>query len=157
MLISEYVAKVQKGLLALGEIGGPETSALTERLATALEPTVQATFLEALNELVQEYNLRFHEALGVTLGSDDVQIAPLAGAGAGTADSAEAPLQPGDLTARFALRLSDDLKSRFEKAAAASGQSANTWIVRALDRSLRDTEPGGAGPWRHEMRGHGRS
>jgi len=152
MLISEFVAKVQRGLTSLGELGGPETAAVAERLANALEPTVQAAFLESLNELVQEYNLRFHQAVGVTLGSDEVQITPVAGAG-----PPEPPPLPGDLTARFALRLSDDLKSRFEKAAAASGQSANTWIVRALDRSLRDDETGGTGTWRHEMRGHGRS
>jgi hypothetical protein len=155
MLISEYVAKVQRGLLALGELGGPDTAVVAERLSNALEPTVQAAFLESLNELVQEYNLRFNQAVGVTLGSDDVQITPVAGAR--TDGPPEPPPPPGDFTARFALRLSDELKSRFEKAAAASGQSANTWIVRALDRSLRDEEPGSSGPWRHEMRGHGRS
>lgn len=155
MLMSEFWSKVQRGLLTLGEIGGPETAAVAERLAGALEPTVQAAFLESLNELVQEYNLRFHQAVGVTLGTDEVQIAPL---GETAADSPSEPPGPtGDLTARFALRLSDDLKSRFERAAAASGQSANTWILRALDRSLRDEEPAVSWSWRHEMRGHGRS
>jgi hypothetical protein len=155
MLISEYVAKVRRGLSALGELGGPDTAAVAERLANALEPTVQAAFLESLNELIQEYNLRFHQAVGVTLGSDEVQITPVAGAS--PEGPPEPPPLPGDLTARFALRLSDELKSRFEKAAAASGQSANTWIVRALDRSLRNDETGSTGSWRHEMRGRGRS
>jgi HicB family len=154
MLMSDYLLKVQRGILTLGAIGGPETAAVAERLAQALEPTVQAAFLESLDELIQEFNLRFHQAVTVTLASDEVQLTPLADSGDGPP---EPPAPPGDLTARFALRLSDDLKSRFEKAAAASGQSANTWIVRALDRSLRDGEPGGAGPWRREMRGRGRS
>jgi len=149
VLISDFWAKVRQGLVSLGEIGGPETAALAERLATALEPVARTAFLESLNELVAEYNLRHHQTVGVTLGPDEVQIAPLAEA----ADEAPAP-PAGDLTARFALRLSEDLKRRFEQAASASGQSSNTWILRALDRSLRD-EPGSA--WRHEMRGRGRS
>lgn len=155
MLMSEFCSKVQRGLISLGELGGPETAAVAERLATALDPTVQAAFLESLNELIAEFNLRHHQAVSVTLGPDEVQITPLAAGGPETPD--EPPAPPGDLTARFALRLSEELKSRFEKAAAASGQSANTWIVRALDKSLRDDDTGGTGPWRREMRGHGRS
>jgi hypothetical protein len=157
MLMSEYLSKVQRGLVALGEIGGPETAVVAERLANALEPTVQAAFLESLNELVQEFNLHFQQAVTVTLGSDEVQITPLAMPADDAPEPPAPPAPPGDFTARFALRLSDDLKSRFEKAAAASGQSANTWIVRALDRSLRDEGPDSPGPWRREMRGHGRS
>jgi HicB family len=152
MLMSEYVSKIQRGLLTLGEIGGPETATVAERLASALEPAVQAAFLDALNEIVAEFNLRHHQAVGVTLGPDEVQIAPLAGD-----QGPEPPTAPGDLTARFALRISDDLKSRFERAAAESGQSANTWILRALDRSLREADSPGTGSWRRQMRGHGRS
>lgn len=149
MLISDYWSKVREGLTSLGEIGGPETSAMAERLAAALEPVARTAFLESLNELVAEFNLRHNQAVGVTLGPDEVQIAPLAEA------AAEAPAPPaGDLTARFALRISEDLKRRFEEAAQASGQSSNTWILRALDRSLRDES---GGDWRHEMRGRGRS
>ncbi|MFI5036829.1 MAG: hypothetical protein ACHQFZ_11605, partial [Acidimicrobiales bacterium] len=80
MLMSEFTTKIQRGLIALAEIGGPETAAVAERLAAAMEPTVQAAFLESLNDLLQEFNLRFHQAVGVTYGSDDVRIAPLAGA-----------------------------------------------------------------------------
>jgi HicB-like protein involved in pilus formation len=149
VLISDYWSKVRQGLVSLGEIGGPETAAMAERLAAALEPVARTAFLESLNELVAEFNLRHHQTVGVTLGPDDVQIAPLAEA----ADEAPAP-PAGDLTARFALRLSEDLKRRFEQAAQASGQSSNTWILRTLDRSLRDETGSG---WRHEMRGHGRS
>jgi hypothetical protein len=74
--MSEYLSRVQRGLMALGELGGPETAAVAERLATALEPAVQAAFLESLNQLVQEFNLRFDQAVTVTLGPDEVQITP---------------------------------------------------------------------------------
>ncbi|MGH9019821.1 MAG: toxin-antitoxin system HicB family antitoxin [Acidimicrobiales bacterium] len=150
MLISDYWSKLRSGLEALGEIGGPETSATAQRLSSALEPIARTALLDAVNELVQEFNLRHHQAVGVTLGPDDVQIAPLAEA------AGEAPASPaGDLTARFALRISDELKSRFEQAAAESGQSANTWILRALDRSLRGLDESGS--WKREMRGRGHS
>lgn len=78
MLMSEFWTKIQRGLVSLGELGGPETAAVAERLANALEPAAQAAFLESLNELVQEYNLRHHQAVGVTIAADEVQITPLA-------------------------------------------------------------------------------
>jgi predicted HicB family RNase H-like nuclease len=40
------------------------------------------------------------------------------------------------LTARISLRLPDSLKVALEKAAEAEGVSLNTWLVRALQRSV---------------------
>ena len=149
MLMSEFWSKVRRVSISLGELGGPETAADGAAARRRPRPGRAPAFLESLNELIAEFNLRHHQAVGVTLGPDEVQIAPLAEA----AD--EPPATPaGDLTARFALRLSEELKRRFEKAAPASGQSSNTWILRTLDSSLRDETGTG---WRHEMRGRGRS
>jgi len=151
MLTSEFWGKVHQGLTSLGELGGAEAAALAERLAAALEPVAQAAFLESVDALVQEYNLRHGKALAVTISADDVQISPLA-------DGSDAVAPPlGDLTARFALRLSDDLKSRFEEAASASGMSANAWILRTIDKSLRSDGTTTSTPGRHQMRGRGRS
>jgi hypothetical protein len=55
-------------------------------------------------------------------------------------------------TARISLRLPDGLKSRAEAAAAASGSSLNTWLVRAVTAALREPAPSpstGRGPRRY--------
>jgi hypothetical protein len=45
MLISELIEQVRDDLVALGELGGPETSAIAERLGAALGPALQKHFL----------------------------------------------------------------------------------------------------------------
>ena len=55
-------------------------------------------------------------------------------------------------TARISLRLPDGLKTRAETAAAASGASLNTWLVRAVTAALRQQSsppPSGRGPRRY--------
>ncbi|HEY2436565.1 MAG TPA: toxin-antitoxin system HicB family antitoxin, partial [Solirubrobacteraceae bacterium] len=56
--------------------------------------------------------------------------------------------------ARITLRLPESLKTRLETAATASGVSVNTWLVRALRRSL-DARPSTRGS--HRLTGYGRT
>ena len=53
--------------------------------------------------------------------------------------------------ARISLRLPDTLKTRAERAAAASGTSLNAWLVRAVSDALRGSRPtsSGRGPRRY--------
>jgi hypothetical protein len=53
---------------------------------------------------------------------------------------------------RISLRLPEALKSRAAAAAASSGMSLNTWLVRAVGAALRDQpppSPSGRGPRRY--------
>jgi hypothetical protein len=62
------------------------------------------------------------------------------------------PISDDGSTARISLRLPDVLKSRAETAAAASGSSLNTWLVRAVTAALREPTPSpsaGRGPRRY--------
>jgi hypothetical protein len=128
---------VEEDLVALGDLVGPEGAAMLQRLLGPFRPMVRARVLEALNDLVREHNDGDEPALVLSLLGDEVRLSPppveLAG---------RDPLVTSDLTARIALRLPEQMKQEIESAARGAGVSANTWIVRSIDRGLRGG-PGG--------------
>jgi len=151
MLISDFVESIRGDFKNLAELAGPETAAIVERLGAAVEPALQKHFLDALNSLVQEFNLRDGAPLNLTFEGDAVHLNRLV---AVTPD--ENP-SPSDYSARIALRLSDDLKGSIEHLATDVGTSVNSWIVRSLERTVR-TDPSGASlPGKHQLRGKGRA
>jgi len=152
MLISELLAGIRDDFNALGQLGGPETASIAERLSAAMEPSLRTHFLEAMNNVVQEFNLQDSVALTLNLEGDQVRMSRVV-ANDGTA----APLTPGELSARIALRLSDGLKEDIEHLATDVGSSVNSWIVRTLERSVRSdpTESGSHNP--RQLRGKGRA
>ncbi len=135
MLISEFIESVEADLTVLGELGGPEASALASRLSVAIEPALRNRFLEALNDLVQEFNLSEERPLTLTLEGNHVRLIQYA-----YEDASRQLPTTGDLTARIALRVSEELKRDIDRSARDEGISVNSLIVRALDRSLRSSE-----------------
>ncbi len=152
MLISDLIESIRDDFRTLGELGGAETAVLAERLGTALEPAFQKHFLDSLNAIVQEFNLSDANPLGLKLEGDEVRLIRLVPPGSEVPTST-----PGDLSARIALRLSDDLKESIENLATDVGSSVNTWIVRTLERSVRSDTSGPASKGRHQLRGTGRA
>src|SRR5271154_566808 len=136
MLISELLQGIREDFNALGQLGGPETASITERLSAAIEPSLRTHFLEAMNNVVREFNLQDSVALTLNLEGDQIRMNRVV---AGEdASSAPAPtLTPSDFSARIALRLSDGLKEDIEPLATDVGSSVNSWIVRTLERSVR--------------------
>ena len=154
MLISELIEQIRGDLKSLGELGGPETAAIAERLGAALEPALQKHFLDSLNELIQEFNLHDALPLSLNLEGDEIRLTRLVPAGA--QEAAPAP-SPGDYSARIALRLSDELKENIEGLATDVGSSVNSWIVRTLERSVRGDSSGTSSKGRNQLRGKGRA
>ena len=76
MLISELLAGIREDFNALGQLGGPDTAAIAQRLSAAIEPSLRTHFLEALNGVIQEFNLHDSVALTLNLEGDQVQIEP---------------------------------------------------------------------------------
>ena len=152
MLISELVVSIRDDFRALGELGGPETSLVADRLGAALEPSIRSHFLGAMNNLVQEFNLSNSAALTLNLEGDHVRIARVP-----SPESALSAPVTSDYSARIALRLSDDLKENIEHLATDVGSSVNSWIVRTLERSVRSDA--GDLPSRNprQLRGKGRA
>jgi hypothetical protein len=58
MLISELLSGIRDDFTALGQLGGPDTALITERLSAAIEPSLRTHFLAAMNNVVQEFNLQ---------------------------------------------------------------------------------------------------
>jgi hypothetical protein len=152
MLISELVAGIRESFRSLAEIGGPETSALAERLGAALEPSIRTQFLDSLNHLVQEFNLQDPSPLTLNLEGDEVRLVRLVAPNADVG-----PASTSDYSARIALRLSDELKGTIEDLATDVGSSVNTFIVRTLERSVRSDAPGGTVRSSRQLRGKGRA
>ena len=136
MLISHYVDGVCADLEALGRLGGDEMAETATRLAGALGPSLRTRLLEALDALVAEANVDIEiPPLGLALAGDAVSLTH-----APRTEVAGAIEVPGDLSARFALRLPEDLKSHIEQLAQSVGSSTNSWIVRALaDEAAQET------------------
>jgi hypothetical protein len=154
MLISELIAGIRQDFKSLGELGGPETAAIADRLSAALEPSLRTHFLGAMNDLIQEFNLRDGTALTLNLEGDQVRMAR-----AVPVDSAAASPTPtpADYSARIALRLSDGLKDDIEHLATDVGSSVNSWIVRTLERSVRTDPTDSSTPGSRQLRGKGRA
>ena len=150
MLISDFVERIQEDFKNLAELAGPETGSIVERIGAAVEPALQKHFLEALNDLVQEFNLQDGAPLNVNLEGDTIRLSRIV-----PVNAEDSPAKI-DYSARIALRLSDDLKDNIEHLATDVGTSVNSWIVRSLERSVRIDPSGTSVVGRHQLRGKGR-
>jgi predicted HicB family RNase H-like nuclease len=150
MLISSFIESIREDFKNLAEIAGPEAVLIVERLGGAIEPALQKQFLDALNSLVQEFNLLDGAPLTLNFEGDEVHLARL------VTPNTDASASTGDYSARIALRLNDELKESIEHLATDVGSSVNSWIVRSLERSVR-TDPSGSVLGKRQLRGKGRA
>jgi antitoxin component of MazEF toxin-antitoxin module len=158
MLISELLEGIREDFTALGQLGGPETASIAERLSAAIEPSLRTHFLEALNHVIQEFNLQDSVALTLNLEGDQIRISRVVSAAADAdADADVAVPTPSDYSARIALRLSDGLKEDIEHLATDVGSSMNSWIVRTLERSVRSDPTDSMSKHPRQLRGKGRA
>ena len=152
MLISELLDGIREDFLALGQLGGPETATIAERLSAAIEPSLRTHFLEAINNVIQEFNLQDSVALTLNLEGNQVRMNRVVGV-----DGDVAAATPSDYSARIALRLSDGLKEEIEHLATDVGSSMNSWIVRTLERSVRNDPTDSVSHNPRQLRGKGRA
>lgn len=151
MQISHFVEGVRTDVEGLGRLGGEEFASFAIRLSEALEPALRARLLEALDVVVAEANVDdSRQRLGLSLAGDEVTLTRIE-------ETRVEPEVPGEFTARFALRLPDDLKARIEELAQRGGASTNSWIVRALSREVSDSVERGVQRASQQLRGSGRS
>jgi hypothetical protein len=156
MLISELLDGIREDFTALGQLGGPDTALIAERLGAAMEPSLRTHFLEALNDVVQEFNLQDSVALTLNLEGDQIRISRVVAAEDNVATPTPTPT-PSDYSARIALRLSDGLKEDIEHLATDVGSSVNSWIVRTLERSVRTDPTESVSNNPRQLRGKGRA
>jgi hypothetical protein len=132
MQMAPYVHALQEDLAKAASLAGGEAAQEAgQRLAQALEPSLQLRLLDLLSEIALSLSAQVPGRVEVRLAGREPELVYVED------QEAEPAAAPDDaLTARITLRLSESLKAQVEVAAARESLSVNAWIVRALARGL---------------------
>lgn len=167
MDLSPYVDSLRHDLAAAADAASTDVRDAADRLAYAVEPSLRMVLLEALGVAAAEVTDQLTDAVvEVRLRGRDPElvVAEHAPHPSGPPVPPAPPPPPPPLAppaspegeegmARVSLRLPESLKARVDEAAAAAGQSANAWMVRAIVQIL---DAGSAGtPSSYRVRGVG--
>ncbi len=136
MDLTPYLEAVRADLEAVS--GSDEaTLAVAERLARALEPSLQLRLLDALGQAAQDLSEQLPSGrVDVRLSGRDVHL--VVAFDEAHAEPVAAEEEGG--TARITLRLPESAKTRVEQQADREGVSTNSWLVRAVLRGLEQQQ-----------------
>jgi predicted HicB family RNase H-like nuclease len=133
MEMAHFVGKLEADLAAVAAVGDEATARAAERLIQALRSSAGMRLLEALGDVALEVSAQLPSGhVEVRLSGQDPAFVYIAEEQAEPAAAAE----DDGMTARITLRVPESLKQRIEAAAARENVSVNSWLVRALNRSL---------------------
>ena len=151
----EYVDALRTSLTSAAAAAGDQARETARLLADTMEPAVRLTVTHALSDMAAEVTAALEGGLvDIRLRGRDPEVVVVPPV---HHEPVEEPLpdeEEGDddgSVARISLRLPEQLKTRAEAAAAASGVSLNAWLVRAVSAAVRapSTPPSsGRGPRR---------
>lgn len=142
MHIDPIVNAIRSALLnqaALGS-GDPSVEAAAAQLAIALEPTVRQAAFDLAQQAATEVGAQLSDrTVDVVLldGEPSLRVVERPAATTGP------PVTSEDLDARITLRLPPSLKRLIEDSVTIDGGSVNSWVVDALARRARRSEPKG--------------
>jgi hypothetical protein len=150
MDLMPYVARLQRDLAVAAAAGDEEARALAERLAAPLESATRLVLLDALSAAAGEITSELAPGsvdLRLRAGEPEFVVTPAATGSAtepqrDVAMTSAVELEDGG-TARFSLRLPEQLKPRVEAAAAQAGLSVNAWLVRVVAGAVERGEAAG--------------
>ena len=144
MDITPYVDSLRRDLISAAESAGSELKQAAERLAFALDPAARLALMEAISQAASEITAEMPDG-GVDVRLDGRDLDFVVHAPAGPPGPPPPPLPPTAAepeedggVARITLRLPESVKTKAEDAAAASGQSLNTWLVNIVRAATRD-------------------
>lgn len=147
MDITPYVDHLRRDLLAAAESAGEEARQTAERLGYALDPSARLALMEAISQAAAEITAAMPAgSVDVRLDGRDLDFVVQAPA-APTPPTPPAPPTPpsppapGDEEglARITVRMPESIKNKADEAAAAAGQSLNTWLVNLVRSATSDT------------------
>ncbi len=132
MQLERFIDALEAELASLAALGDEESQAAAARLSAALRSAAGLRFLDVLSEAALELSSQLPSGhVEVRLAGQEPSLvyveSPEAAAGAAGEEG---------LSARITLRLPEQLKASVEAAAAREGVSVNTWLVRALTRTV---------------------
>jgi len=133
METAQFIDGLQSDLRELAQLGGDELAQAAQRLEGAVRQSATLRLIDALTQVALEVSSQLPNGhLDVRLAGQDPELVYVEEEG----EEPQAQTAEDGLTARITLRLPDSLKVALEKAAEAEGVSVNTWLVRALQRSV---------------------
>jgi hypothetical protein len=145
MDLSEYAESLRRELVGITRFANEDITRAAEMLAESLDSSVRLALLDVLSAAASEITSHLDGAIvDVRLTGMEPEFVVTVSGDAEDQTSAEVPDADDAGQTRLTLRMPESLKSRVEAAAAASGQSVNAWLVRAISRSLEGSS--GRGP-----------
>jgi hypothetical protein len=130
--LDRFIDALTAELDSLAALGDDESKAAAARLSRALRSAAGLRFLEVLSEAALELSAQLPSGhVEVRLAGQEPSLVYVE-----EAEAAPPPAGEEGLSARITLRLPEQLKTSVEAAAAREGVSVNTWLVRALGRSV---------------------
>lgn len=131
MNLTIVIDSLKDELTAVADLGDERAAAVGRRLAETLGANLRLRLLDVLSQAALELSSNLPSGhVEVRLAGQEPELVYVEGESEAAGAAAE------DLSARITLRLPDSLKSAVEAAAAREGVSVNTWLVRALARSV---------------------
>jgi hypothetical protein len=149
MDLMPYVARLQRDLAVAAAAGGDDARELAERLTGPLEAATRLVLLDALSAAAGEITSELAPGsvdLRLRGGDPEFVVTPAAQVDDAMAAPIDVNVAPSEFdeggTARFSLRLPEQLKPRVETAAAQAGLSVNAWLVRLVAGAVERGEAG---------------
>ena len=133
MQTAQFIEALQSDLRELAQLGGDELVQAAHSLEGAVKQSATLRLIDALTQVALEVSSQLPNGhLDVRLSGQDPELVYVEEEG----EEPQAQAAEDGLTARITLRLPDSLKTTLERAAEMEGVSVNTWLVRALQRSV---------------------
>src|SRR5262249_35718376 len=133
MQMAPHITAIQSDLAAAAMLGDEATAEAARRLSEAVGTSLHLRLLDLLGQAALDVNDRLPS------GHTEARLAgrePELVSVAEPEPETDAQAASDEHSARITLRLPEILKTAVEAAADREGVSTNTWIVRALSRSL---------------------
>lgn len=146
MDLSEYAQSLRRELTSITKFAGADIASAAEMISETLDSSVRLALLDVLSAAADEITARLDGAI-IDVRLTGTQPEFVVNVPQDTSDPGYEPTgDAGDEagSARVTLRLPENLKARVEAAAADDGVSVNTWLVRAISRSVES--PGAGRP-----------
>ena len=132
MEMARFIEGLESDLAAVAAVGDEQTAAAAERLLHAIRGSAGLRLLDALGEAALEISEQLPSGhVEVRLSGQDPAFVYV-----GEEEALPEPAAEDGLTSRITLRLPEALKASVEVAAAREGVSVNSWLVRALSKSV---------------------
>jgi hypothetical protein len=146
MDITPFVDSLRRDLLAAAESAGDAARQTAERLGYALDPSARLALMEAISQAAAEITAAMPAgSVDVRLDGRDLEFvvqAPQPSAPPTPPPPPSPPPPPADALeeglARITVRMPESIKVKAEEAAAAAGQSLNTWLVNLARAATND-------------------